>query len=437
MTMTSLAPSLPERARRRLARIGAPAVTAPGARQLLAQAEAAAERGLHVARGLLWIAVGFVYFGALGLRLPGGAPVEFLAIVVSVTVWLWIWRLLSRPVPPAWLKYGLIVIDAWVFVRPVAYQLTASRWLGNLGVTPADLLAVTPPFLVYVALSGALRLNPAAAAFSTATALAAFVVLAAAEGPPAHEAVAVGSVILFAGGIGIGVAWVLRYVALKAREGEVLARYVPETLTRELVQTGTPERSGRHEEVTVLMADIRGFTLLSEHLTPAQAVTLLNDYFAAIVSPLIGEGAMLDRYLGDGILAHFEGEDRAARALRAARGVLRALDVLNTTHPDRQPIAIGIALHAGTVLVGTIGAPARCEYTIVGDAVNVTERLEKCNKELESVVVASVEALAGVVDPDRHGFIGPRVVTVRGRHDPIAVHYIPRIALAPAAVGQA
>src|SRR5262249_17655220 len=174
------------------------------------------------------------------------------------------------------------------------------------------------------------------------------------------------------------------------------------------------------------MADIRDFTLLSEHLTPAQAVTVLNDYFAAIVSPLIGEGAMLDRYLGDGILAHFEGEDRACRALRAARGVLRALDVLNATHPDRQPIAIGIALHAGTVLVGTIGARERGEYTTVGDAVTATERLEKCNKELESVVVASVEALAGVAEPSRHGFIGPRLVTVRGRTEPIAVHYMPR-----------
>src|SRR5262249_62298870 len=88
-----------------------------------------------------------------------------------------------------------------------------------------------------------------------------------------------------------------------------------------------------------------------------------------------GSADLLDRYLGDGILAHFEGEDRAARALRAARGVLRALDVLNTTHPDRQPVAIGIALHAGTVLVGSIGAPARGDYALVGDADNVNARV--------------------------------------------------------------
>src|SRR5262249_17658730 len=185
------------------------------------------------------------------------------------------------------------------------------------------------------------------------------------------------------------------------------------------------------------MADIRGFTLLSEYLTPDQAVTLLNAYFAAIVSPLIGEGAMLDRYLGDGILAHFEGEDRPTRALRAARGVLLALDVLNTTHPDRQPIAIGIALHAGTVLVGTIGPPTRCEYTIVTDADNVAERHEKDSKQLGCVTVASVQARAGRADPGGHGFIGPGLVTVRGRNEPIAVHYMPRTVPVPSAVGQA
>jgi class 3 adenylate cyclase len=430
---TPFAPRLSERARSRLTRLGAPAVTAPGARQLLTQAEAAAERGLHVARALLWLVLFVVYLGPIGVKIP--ALLVLVGTFVFTAVWVWLWRLISRPPLPPWTKYVLILADAWVIVRAAVTRPIVPQWFGP--TFDADLLAVTPPLLVYLALSGALRLNPAAASFSTATALAAFGVLAAAERPPTHEALAVGGVILFAGGIGVGVAWVLRYVALKAREGEVLARYVPETLTRELVQTGTPERSGRHEEVTVLMADMRGFTLLSEHLTPAEAVTVLNDYFGAIVLPLIAEGAVLDRYLGDGILAHFEGEDRAARALRAARGVRRALDILNTAHLDRQPIAIGIALHAGTVLVGTIGAPTRCEYTLVGDAVNVTERLEKCNKELESVVVASVQALAGVADPSHHGFIGPRLVAVRGRNEPIAVYYMPRTVPVATAGGQA
>src|SRR5262249_54550292 len=150
-----------------------------------------AERGLHVARGLLWVVGGFIYFGVLRFRLPGGVPVEFFACVAGVAVWVWLWRLVSRPVPAPWLKYGLIVADAWLIVRPVFFQVTLGRWTGNFGLTAADLLAVSPPLLVYVALSGALRLNPTAAAFSTVTALVAFGFIAAALGQTVRDALAV------------------------------------------------------------------------------------------------------------------------------------------------------------------------------------------------------------------------------------------------------
>src|SRR5262249_36318560 len=169
-----------------------------------------------------------------------------------------------------------------------------------------------------------------------------------------------------------------------------------------------------------------GFTRLSERLTPGAAVTLLNDYFGAVVLALAAEDAILDRYLGDGILAHFAGPERAARALRAAHGIRRALDRFNAARPEREPIAVGIAIHAGTVLVGAIGAGDRRDYTIIGDAVNVADRLEKWNKELESVIVASVKGLEGLGDPCRHGFVGPRIVTVYGHDEPIVVHYLPR-----------
>ena len=176
------------------------------------------------------------------------------------------------------------------------------------------------------------------------------------------------------------------------------------------------------------MADIRGFTRLSERLTPPAAVALLNNYFGVVVAPLAAEGAVLDGYVGDGLVAFFEGEDRTARALhalRAADGMRAALVRFNTTRGDR-PLRMGIAIHAGEVLVGTIGAPARREYTIIGDVVNVTDRLEKSNKEFDSVVVASAAALADVPDPAGLGFHGPQLVTVRGRDEPIAVYYLPR-----------
>jgi len=382
----------------------------------------AAERRLHIARGVLWAILVAIYLGPMGSRPP--VVLVLLGLVVLPALWILVWLLTSGPPVLPWLKYVLIVTDAWLIIRAaVLHHLVPVTWFAD--TFRADMLAVTPPLLVYLALSGALRLDPAAAAFSTVTALIALGAVAVAEGQPAREALEVGAVILFAGGLGVWVSHVLRHVALKAREGEVLGPYVPETLTRELARSGEPDRAGRQEEVTVLMADIRGFTRLSQHLRPADAVRVLNDYFDAVVGALHAEGAILDRYLGDGILAHFEGDDRAGRALRAALGMRRSVDWLNRRHPDREAIAIGIALHAGPVLVGTIGPPMRREYTIIGDAVNVSDRLEKSNKELGSVLVASVDALAGVADPSSHGLLGPRLVTVHGHDQPIAVHYLP------------
>jgi adenylate cyclase len=110
--------------------------------------------------------------------------------------------------------------------------------------------------------------------------------------------------------------------------------------------------------------------------------------------------------------------------------MLASIERLNANRPTGVALRMGIALHAGLVLIGTIGTPSRRQYTVVGDAVNVTHRLEKLNKELDSVIVASAEALARA-EAGELGFRGPRWVEIRGRDEPIAVHYLPRDAAAP------
>jgi adenylate cyclase len=177
--------------------------------------------------------------------------------------------------------------------------------------------------------------------------------------------------------------------------------------------------------VTLLMADLRGFTHMSERLSPAEAVDLLNEYYGAVVAPLESEGAVVNDYVGDGMLAFFEGEDRARRAVRAAREMLASIGHLNATRSPSATLDMGIALHAGRALIGTLGAPSRRQYGVVGDAVNVTDRLEKLNKEIDSVMVASAAALVGL-DPAALGLLGPRWVELPGRQQPIAVHYLPR-----------
>lgn len=403
--------------------------SSPGARKLLTDAERTAEEGLHVARGLFW-AFGtalFCFFFGLGRSLPWFAISIGLAWIVAV--WVWVWRLIRRG-PRPWVKYALILLDGWVILRAaitVVLRPSLVPWLGGFGLSAADVLAATPPLLVYLALTGALRINPRAALFSTATALVVLVYVSASMGLARREAVGVTSVIAFAGAIGVGVAWALRRVALRARQGEVLERYVPETLMRALARTGDPERGVREEEVTLLMADVRGFTAMTEHLPPSEAVSLVNDYLAAVVAPLVAEGAIIDDYAGDGLLAHFEGEERAQRALRAVEGMRSALERLNSGRPSRKPIRIGIAIHAGPVLIGTRGASGRLEYAVTGDAVNVTSRLEECNKQLDSIVVVSLQALAGMPAPLTLGLAGPRDIALRGHERPIAVFYLPRV----------
>ena len=400
----------------------------PASRLLLAETERMAELALHLVRAVFWLLVAAVSFQVLGLLSTAYAPLAALVVVYGVVIWYLIFRLLRRRSPPAWLRYGLIVIDGWSAVRTAVlfqgpFRERFVTLIGPPGTSFVDIQVVTPALLVFLALSGALRIDVRAAVLSTLVALVAYAFFALSLGLPARQVLPVGAIIWFAGAVGANGARLLRYMVLKSREEAVLERYVPAGLTRELTRSGRIDEGGRQTELTILIADIRGYARLAERLTSADAVALLNEVFAAISGPLTAEGAVLDKYLGDGILAFFEGADHAGRALRAGRGMLAAIDDLNCLPIDRAPIAIGIALHTGEVLVGTIGAPIRREYTLVGDAVNVTARLEECNKRFGSVLTVSAVTLerAGISPPDLRG---PELIDLRGRGAPVALYYL-------------
>lgn len=401
----------------------------PASRLLLAEAERSAEIALHGVRAVFWLLTAFVVAPELGFLTSSLAPLFVLGLALAAGLWLLIWRMLRRPSPPSWLRYVLIVFDGWLAVRSaLLFQAPfRDRFVALFGIpalSPTDLGVVTPALLVFLALSGALRIDVGAAVLSTLVALAAYAFFAVSLALPLQQALPVAAVIWFSGVVGANGARILRYMVLKAREEAVLARYVPQHLTRELARSGNVERAGRQEEVTLLMADMRGYSRISEQLTPAEAVALLNEYFSVVAAPLAAEGAVLDKYIGDGILAFFEGADHAARGLRAARGMLAALDDFNSQRPGREPILIGVAVHTGDVLVGTIGAPIRREYTLIGDAVNVTARLEEWNKHLGAVLVASATTLERAAAPATD-LLGPELVDLRGRGAPVAVHYLP------------
>lgn len=191
-----------------------------------------------------------------------------------------------------------------------------------------------------------------------------------------------------------------------------------ERVASELYNAPLLERPARIEELTLLLCDIRGFVQISERMSPQETVTFINAYLDLVCPPIVSSGGVIDKFMADGVLAFFEGGGNAGRALEAARRILASVE---RSGREGQPIRVGVALHTGEVLIGSIGPRTRREVTIISDAVNTLTRLEELNKVYGSVVVASAATMANVDESGRHGFAGPIDVAIRGRDAGIKV----------------
>ena len=166
-----------------------------------------------------------------------------------------------------------------------------------------------------------------------------------------------------------------------------LERYHSPAVIESIVQAegrGADEAAGRVKaaDVTVLFADLAGFTALSERLSPEDVASVLEGYFTYAVEAIFEEGGTLDKFIGDCVMAFFGApvpqEDHAERAIRAAVKILDALDAWNAgREASAEPnLAMRIAINSGKVVVGDVGSNRRVDYTVLGNAVNVAARLE-------------------------------------------------------------
>jgi adenylate cyclase len=205
---------------------------------------------------------------------------------------------------------------------------------------------------------------------------------------------------------------------------DTISRYVSPEMCEEILKNpDLLQLGGRRQPVTVLFADIRDFTAMSEKLDPEAVVEVLNDFFTEMVDLVFDHQGALDKFLGDALMAVFgvpvEVPQAASKAAACALAMHRRLREMQAQ--GRTPIkGMRIGINTGEAIVGNIGSHKRMDFTVIGDAVNVAARLQELAKELEAetlVSEATFRALAGEFQLQP----GPEVV-LRGRKEATAVY---------------
>lgn len=184
-----------------------------------------------------------------------------------------------------------------------------------------------------------------------------------------------------------------------AKLAQATLKFVPGQFLHELGHADVTtaklgDAASRH--VTVLFADIRNFTSLSERMSPAETFAFLNACLSRIGPHVRSNAGFVDKYIGDAIMALFPRSP--SDAVRAALAMQAEVHASNARHPERLPLAIGVGIHVGEVMMGTIGEAERFEATVISDAVNLTARLESLTKQLGCAVLVSGEVYAALDD---------------------------------------
>jgi adenylate cyclase len=200
------------------------------------------------------------------------------------------------------------------------------------------------------------------------------------------------------------------------------SRFLPEYVVKQMLENPDSFKlGGVSQTITILFADIRGFTRISEHAPPEKIVSLLNRYFSAMTDIIFAHGGTLDKYLGDGLMALFGAPtatpDDASNALNAAVAMQRRLLGINRELRDEgfSEIGVGMGLHTGEVVVGYIGSDRRSEYTAIGDTVNTSSRLES-NAKGGEILISDATAKAA---RSRYKLKPREAIMVKNRQQPV------------------
>jgi adenylate cyclase len=226
----------------------------------------------------------------------------------------------------------------------------------------------------------------------------------------------------------IGSMIVIEDISSEKRLKSTMSRYMDPGIADRLVASGAELLGGQNVETTVMFSDIRGFTTLTEQLGAQGTVGLLNEYFTLMVDCIQKEEGMLDKFIGDAIMAAFgipvAHEDDADRAVRASIAMIGTLNKWNQQRisEGKSPVQIGIGLNTDIVVSGNIGSNKRMDFTIIGDGVNLASRLESACKQYGTKILISEFTMRKLQGTYRQREID--LVVVKGKTKPVAIYEI-------------
>ncbi|MEP2652013.1 MAG: adenylate/guanylate cyclase domain-containing protein [Paraglaciecola sp.] len=218
------------------------------------------------------------------------------------------------------------------------------------------------------------------------------------------------------------------------RLNQTFRKFVPKQFVDHFAKHGSDTLElGRadEDELAILFSDIRGFTGLSENMTPQELMNFLNSYFLRMNDPIHQNHGFIDKFIGDAVMALFDrpsgtNTDKARDAIRAALGLRKAILLYNEHRSNCHypAVNIGIGVHFGPVIIGTVGSEDRMDTTVIGDAVNIAFRLEALAPKYFTDIVVSEETLK---QANAEGVFTYRMldwIRVKGRQTPIEIYEV-------------